>query len=500
MNLATELLHSTRDIAVIDGSDTYTHDQLRNLSLRLATGLSSDGGIAPGARVVIIAHNSAEFLIAYLAILSAGAVAIPLDPLAGDSERARDISLVRPELIITSSSEWIPEKYRNAISFLEFHSNTWRSYLKKKPMTPVERDRHDVAVMMMTAGANFQPRPAMLTHGSLSANLAQAQTAQGLDLTKKDVLLAALPMYHIFGLHVVAGLALRCGASIVISRTFDAIELANLIDHRSVTIVPGVPVLFDAFIRNRSVTIDLFSRVRLFLSGGAPMRSEVRQEFFEHFGAHIAEGYGLTEASPMVSFSRDAQREGDIGTPLTGVEVDIRDNSGAVSLVGDVGQIVVRGENVFAGYFGEREATSRMLDSNGWLFTGDIGIRNDDGSITLIDRSNDVIVVHGFSVYPSEVENVLIESELIDQVSVVGALDEKSGESVVAYVDIAGDTRDTSDPKVKRQIESELREFCSSRLARYKVPTRFEFIDDLNVRASGRPLRKSIRSALRNIE
>ncbi len=500
MNLAAELLHSSRDRAVVDGSDTYSHDQLRNLSLRLGAGLSTDGAISPGTRVVIIAHNSAEFLIAYLAILSAGAIAIPLDPHASDSERARDISLVRPDLIITSSAEWIPEKYRDAISILEFHSSTWRSYLKKKPMTPVERDRHDVAVMMMTAGANFQPRPAMLTHGSMSANLAQAKSAQDLDLTKNDVMLAALPLYHIFGLHVVAGLALSSGASIVISRTFDAIELANLISHRSITIVPGVPVLFDAFIRNTSVTIDLFSSVRLFLSGGAPMRSEVRAQFFETFGAHIAEGYGLTEASPMVSFSRDAQREGDIGIPLQGVDVDIRDSSGAVGLVGDVGQIVVRGDNIFAGYFGEREATSRMLDSNGWLFTGDIGVRNEDGSITLIDRSNDVIVVHGFSVFPSEVENVLIESDLVEQVSVVGALDEKSGESVVAYVDIAGDTRDTSDPQIRRRIENELREFCSSRLSRYKVPSRFEFIDDLNVRASGRPLRKALRSALRNIE
>lgn len=500
MNLVSDLLHTTRDSAVVDGSETFSHEQLRNVAMRVAMGLCSDNNVSPGDRIAIIAHNSAEFLIAYLAILITGAIAIPLDPHSNESERARDISLVRPELIITSSSEWIPEKYRDVIDSVEFHSETWRKYLKKKPMEPVERDRHDIAVMMMTAGANFQPRPAMLTHGSLHANLIQAKSAQGLDLTRKDVLLAALPMYHIFGLHVVAGLALHCGASIVVSRTFDAIELANLIDHYSVTIVPGVPVLFDAFIRNKSVTIDLFSRVRLFLSGGAPMRSEVRAQFFEHFGAHIAEGYGLTEASPMVSFSRDAQREGDIGIPLDGVEVDIRDSSGAVAIVGDVGQIVVRGDNVFAGYFGEREATARVLDANGWLFTGDIGVRNDDGSITLIDRSSDVIVVFGFSVFPSEVENVLIESDLVEQVSVVGALDEKSGESVVAYIDVQGDSIDTTDPRIRRRIENELREFCERRLARYKIPSRFEFIDEMNFRASGRPLRKTLRSALRNIE
>ena len=172
------------------------------------------------------------------------------------------------------------------------------------------------------------------------------------------------------------------------------------------------------------------------------------------------EGYGLTEASPMVSFISNPAREGDIGTALDGIEIGLRDSTGSQSLQGDVGQIVVRGKNVFSGYFGDKEATAKVLDKNGWLFTGDIGVEDEDGSITLIDRSSDVISVFGFSVYPSEVENVLLEVDFVDEVSVVGELDERSGE---------------------------------------KVPAKFEFISKLGLQSSARPLRKSLRSALRNI-
>lgn len=500
MNLVNLLFHNSRDRAVIDGHDKYSHEQLKSKSLRVARGLCEELSIKPGHRVAIIANNSIEFLISYLAVLSAGATAIPLNPNSSESERARDITHVRPHLIIASSREWIPESYLEAIDFLEFNSAQWRSFLKKKPYEPVERESQDIAIMMMTSGASFSPRPAMLTHGSLIANLQQAKSIEELNLSKKDVLLGALPMFHIFGLQVVAGLCLSSGACLVIARTFDPIELANIIDHEKVSIVPGVPILFDAFLRNPSITIDSLNKVRMFVSGGAPMRNDVRMKFFERFGSYIAEGYGLTEASPMISFTPNAKWEGDIGKLLEGVDVDIRDSSGSMAIEGDAGEIVVRGKNVFAGYFGEREATSRVLDPSGWLFTGDIGVRDEDGNITLIDRSSDVIVVHGFSVYPSEVENVLIECDLVEQVSVVGALDEKSGEAVLAYIRLSGDKKEGEDPKIRRGIELEIREFCVDKLARYKIPARIEFIEELDVGASTRPLRKTLRSALRNIE
>jgi len=500
MNLVNELLHESTSAALIDDQDVYSYQKINDLARSIATGLINDEHIKPDDRVVIIAHNSLEFAVSYLAVLIAGAVAIPLDPFSSDFERARDLSLVKPHLLIVSSREWIPDSYEENIPSLEFYSSRWRKYLEYSQAAVIERNDDDIAVMMMTSGSSFQPRPAMLTHGSMRENLHQAQSSEEMRLHEEDLVLLVLPMYHIFGLHVVFGFSLFSSATCVIARSFDPIELATLITSRKITVVPGVPALFDSFVREKSVTIDAFSNVRMLISGGAPMRSEMHERFKGRFGLDIAEGYGLTEASPMVSFTEKARVEGDIGKPLQGVEIDIRDKNGEVALDGDVGQIVVKGKNVFAGYFRDAKATAKVLDSNGWLFTGDIGVRNEDGTITLIDRSNDVIVVHGFSVFPSEVEKVLLQHVLVDKVAVVGELSETSGECVVAHVELKPQSQDLSDPKVVRTLEQELRDHCSNHLARYKVPSKFDFINDVKMTASSRPLRKSLRSAISNID
>jgi long-chain acyl-CoA synthetase len=494
MNLVHQFLRSSRHGALIDGSDTYSYRALSQEAARIAAGLRDDG-IADGDRVVVLANNSSEFIVTYLALLIVGAIVIPLDPRADIAERVRDLSLVKPRLIITSSDAWIPDPIADAIDTCEFHSDRWRSFAKKKPIDPVTKNDEDVAIMMMTAGARFQPRPAMLTHGSLRANLEQASAIGELALSNKDNVLGVLPMYHIFGLHIVAGLALHSEATLVISRTFDPIELSELIHRKNVSIVPGVPAMFDSFVREKSVTIDAINKVRLFVSGGAPMRSDVREAFSQKFGSRIAEGYGLTEASPLVSFTADAAIEGDIGRAVNDVDIEVRDSSGEIVLPGDVGEIVVRGPNVFAGYYNDREATKEVLDVSGWLHTGDVGLVGENGSITLIDRSSDVIVVSGFSVFPSEVENVLIGHELVRQASVVGELNDDTGESVVAYVDIVDDRNDVTDLAFRRSLEKELFEYCWARLARYKVPDRFVFIDEQGFRASSRPLKRALRAA-----
>ena len=500
MNLANTLLHDDACVALIDGSEIYSHAHLKDMALRISNALAADDVIHPGDRVALLAHNSTEFVVSYLAILCAGATAVPIDPLSSEAERARDLSLIKPHLVITSSTQGVPAPFSESVPIIEFHSPQWREFLASSPGEVMERTASDIAVMMMTAGSSFQPRPAMLTHGSLMANLEQASRVAELVLDRNDVVLGALPMYHIFGLHVVLGFSLYSLSCVVIARTFDAIELAHLINHHEISVVPGVPALFEAFTRNRSVTIDAMTHVRMYISGGAPMRLDVRDKFHERFGANIAEGYGLTEASPMVSFTAHARREGDIGESLPDVEIDIRDSSGSIGVVGDAGQIVVKGPNVFAGYYSDRDATSRVLDSNGWLFTGDIGVRNEDGSISLVERSNDVIVVNGFSVFPSEVETVLLHSDLIDAASVFGELHEECGEVPVAYIVLVDKTVDADDPRVQRQHEKIVRDHCQQYLARYKVPVRFEFVTELSLKASSRPLRKSLRSALTNID
>ena len=197
---------------------------------------------------------------------------------------------------------------------------------------------------------------------------------------------------------------------------------------------------------------------------------------------------------------------------LPGIEIDIRDSTGASSLTNDAGQIVVRGLNIFKGYFMDSNATQKVLDSNGWLYTGDIGLRDDEDSIILLERTSDVIVVDGFSVFPSEVEEVINRCELVEASAVVGELDERSGEMVLAYVQLISrnmdtpnnsNNSDTLDPlgiKEERIFEQQIRDFCLKNLARYKIPKKIIFIDEMSYSSRAKPLRKSLKRALINLD
>lgn len=510
MNIAEHFLNDSKNIALIDGKDRYTYEKLSRQSKNLAGALIDANLIKENDRVVLIANNSAEFIISYLAILCAGAICVPMDPHVTESERAHDIGLVKPNLLLCTSENLISKRISEKIPLIEFNSQRWREFIKHDPADLVEKNNDDIAVMLMSSPPGSAPRPAMLTHGSLIKNLEQAQGNKELNITNKDIVLAVLPMYHIFGLHVVAGMVLKAGATLIIARSFDAIELAYSIEHHKITIVPAIPALFEVFVNTKEVTIDQLNKVRLFISGGSVLSTATRKSFKEKFAANIGEGYGLTEASPMISFQMNPKCEGDIGQVLDGIEIDIRDSNGASGLQNDAGQIVVRGENIFKGYFNDANSTSRVLDSNAWLYTGDIGMRDEQGSIILLERASDVIVVDGFSVFPSEVQDVLNSCEVVKSSFVVGDLNESSGEIVVAYVELIGESENSSTVadgnidvgkiRQERLYEKQIREYCQNKLARYKVPAKIIFTTNISNSSRNKPLRKSLRSALANLE
>ena len=230
MNLVELFLKESKNIAVVDGKDRYTYEKLSRQSRNLAGALVDANLVKENDRVVLIANNSAEFVISCLAILAAGAVCVPMDPHVTEAERARDIGLVKPNLILCASNNWVSTRISDKIPLIEFNSNRWRDFLKHHPITVVEKNDDDIALMLMSSPPSSAPRPAMLTHGALIANLNQASNNDDLAITSKDIALAALPMYHIFGLHVVAGLILKAGATLIIGRSFDAIELAHIIE------------------------------------------------------------------------------------------------------------------------------------------------------------------------------------------------------------------------------------------------------------------------------
>jgi long-chain acyl-CoA synthetase len=255
-----------------------------------------------------------------------------------------------------------------------------------------------------------------------------------------------------------------------------------------VTVIAGVPAVYGAWLdlAEASAPRDSFATVRLAVSGAAALPVETADAMRARFGVDVHEGYGLTEASPIVTTTAigGAARAGSIGPPLPGVEVALKDVDGSGVLAGDPGEIWVRGPNVFAGYWRDPDATARVVDTDGWLHTGDVAVTDDDGWLRLVDRAKDLIIVSGFNVYPAEVEEALVEHADVAEAAVVGVPDARSGEAVVAFVVPCVGARPTA-----TQLTAHLRK----RLARYKLPTRIDFIDELPHSFAGKVPRRALR-------
>ena len=240
-----------------------------------------------------------------------------------------------------------------------------------------------------------------------------------------------VPLFHIFGLNVVLASALRSGATLVLVARFDAAAALETIRAEGVTVVPGVPTMWVAFAELADAPADAFATVRLAYSGAARLPLTTMQRVADRFGVTVAEGYGLTEASPIVTSSSGlVPQAGSVGAVLDGVELRVVDERGGDVLVGDAGEIWVRGDNVFEGYLDDPEATARVLSPDGWLRTGDIGYCDDDGRLYLVDRAKDLVIVSGFNVFPAEVEEVLAEHPAVADVGVVGVPHPQTGEAV----------------------------------------------------------------------
>jgi long-chain acyl-CoA synthetase len=248
-------------------------------------------------------------------------------------------------------------------------------------------------------------------------------------------------------------------------------------------VVPGAPPMWTAWATLPGIPADAFAGVRLATSGASKLPDETAATMARRFGLVVSEGYGLTEASPVVTTSVAGPKTGSIGRPLPGVDVRLVED-GEDALLGDSGEIWVRGPNVFAGYWGDAEATADALTPDGWLRTGDIAVADDEGNLWIVDRSKDLIIVSGFNVYPAEVEEVLVEHPGISAAAVVGVDSPYSGEAVKAYV--------VTEPGHSLE-EDGVADFCATRLARYKCPTKVMFVDELPQGLGGKVLRRQLR-------
>jgi long-chain acyl-CoA synthetase len=300
-----------------------------------------------------------------------------------------------------------------------------------------------------------------------------------------DVVLTVLPLYHIYGLNVVLGTALHAGAAVVLAERFDPGETLDLIDRYRVTVVPGAPPMYSAWLQLPEAGESAFRSVRVALSGAAPLPPEVSVAFRERFGVTIWDSYGLTEAGPGVTTNAgDDPRPGSIGRPLPGVEIRLVDEAGSDVEDEDPGEIVVRGPNLFAGYWGQERESKEAFLEGGWLRTGDVAVRDDEGYLYLVDRKKDLIIVSGFNVYPAEVEEVLVRHPAVAEAAVVGMPDERTGEAVRALVVLREGASAT---------DEEIIDFARTHLARFKIPKVMEIVPALPKHATGKVLRRAVR-------
>ena len=350
-------------------------------------------------------------------------------------------------------------------------------------------DPERLACLLYTRGSSGRPRAAMLSHRALLANIEQVAAVEPKMMHGDDVVLCVLPLFHVYGLNAVLGGVIRHRAKLVLAERFDPQGTLDLIEDEACSVVPVAPPVFGYW-RAIDGLEERLGPVRLILSGSAPLATEVIEEFSERTGIPIHQGYGLTEAAPVVTSTLRSTRlqTGSVGAALDGVEIRLVDEAGR-PLVGDSqddpGEIQIKGANLFSGYWPDG---ADGPDPEGWWSTGDIGFLDPSGDLFLVDRLKEMVIVSGFNVYPTEVEDVIRDAPGVEEAAVIGVEDDETGETVVAYVVGAGDPE---------ALEAAVRERCAERLARFKRPRRIVVVDELPLTVTGKVQKGRLRSVER---
>jgi long-chain acyl-CoA synthetase len=460
-----------------------TYAELDDASARLAA-LLVDRGVRPGDAVGLMLPNTIEFAIAYYAILRAGAVVVPMNPLL----KAREVAYYLSDscaglLFATAASASHTGAGANAAGaeVIDVDADLTALLAAYEPVpASVPRADDDVAVLLYTSGTTGQPKGAELTHANLRHNAAMTATTL-LELTPDDVVMGCLPLFHAFGQTCGLNAAICSGACLTMISRFDPATVLAAIERDHVTVFEGVPTMYGALLEHPDRSRDT-SSLRVGVSGGAALPVELLRGFEEEFATPILEGYGLSETSPVAAFNHPHQprKPGSIGTAVAGVALRLLDDQGNEVAPGAVGEIVVRGHNVMRGYRNRPEATREAIP-DGWFRTGDLARQDDEGFYFIVDRKKDLIIRGGFNVYPREIEEVLYEHPAVIEAAVVGIPDDRLGEEVGAAVAV----RTEIDP-------AEIREFVRNRVAAYKYPRRVWIVAELPKGPTGKILRREV--------
>lgn len=504
---------------------SVTWAELEDEVARLAHGLAAAGVVA-GYRVVLALENTIELVTTYLAVLRVHAVAVPVNPRSTPSELTRMLADSGSRLVVAGPAaldvvrravadlaaarageapgEDLPAELlaraadpRVVVVGAEPGPGEWAFARLRADATPVEvprvRDRERLAVLLYTSGTSGHPRAAMLSHRALLANIEQVGAVRPPMMHGDDVVLGVLPLFHVYGLNAVLGSALRHRAKLVLVREYDPETILDVVDDEACSVLPVAPPVFRHW-RADETLAERLGPVRLILSGSAPLDPVAVARFTAATGLVVHQGYGLTEAAPVVTSTLCVPppagageparpTPGSVGSALPGIELRLVDESGRAAEPGDPGEIRVRGDNLFSGYWPDG---ADGPDAEGWFSTGDVGLLDPRGELFLVDRVKELVVVSGFNVYPTEVEEVVREVEAVREAAVIGVDDDVTGEAVVAFVVAPG-----ADPA---EVVAAVQAHCAERLARFKVPGRVEVVDSLPVTVTGKVRKGTLRA------
>lgn len=484
------------------GETTLSYSIFHDKICQTANALTKKG-IGYGDKVALLCPNILQFPIIFFGILKVGATVVPLSIFFKPEEVAYHLSDSESKMFLcfAGTSEMptgkfgkegfdktesckdfisigdIAEGVQNFDDLIKDEDTHFESYTTSS---------EDTAVIIYTSGTTGKPKGAELSHINLFTNAEASTKIVAADEFEGQFVV--LPLFHIFGLTVMLLAGIRKSLHLILLPKFDAKTVYQLIDHFDVKIFAGVPSMYWALLNEEDTeeSRNVIKKLRICLSGGASLPVKIINEFEDRFGVPIIEGYGMSEGSPVVTFNQlDVGRKpGSIGTPIWGVEVKIVDDNYNELPAGEKGELIYRGPNVMKAYYKKHKETEEVL-KNGWLFSGDIAVKDEDGFFFIVDRKKEMIIRGGMNVYPREVEELMMRHSDISMVAIVGIHDEKLGEEIKAFV---------VKKKESKVSEEDIKGWTKERIAQYKYPRIIEFIDELPLSATGKILKKNLKT------
>jgi long-chain acyl-CoA synthetase len=451
--------------AIKQGEHILTYAALDGAAARCAT-LLAERGVGAGDRVALIMPNVAYFPIVYYAILRLGAIVVPMNPLlkAGEISYAWGDAKAEVAVVFALFAEEAGKaaEVTGTDVLVVTPGEFEKSLAGAEPTEAVaERAAADTAVILYTSGTTGNPKGAELTHDNLGSNV-RTDLETLMPLGPGDVVFGGLPLFHSFGQTVGLNAAIAAGACLTLLPKFDGEEALRIVAEDRVTVFLGVPTMYMALLAVPDPGRFDTTKLRLAASGGASLPVEVLYEVQRRFGFQLLEGYGLSETSPIASFNHPDRpaKAGSVGIPIAGVEFQLWGPDDTEVAEGEVGEIVIRGENVMKGYWNNPNATAEAM-RGGWFHSGDLATRDEDGFYFIVDRKKDMIIRNGMNVYPREVEEVLYTHPAVAEAAVFGVPDALHGEEIACLVSLKEGAEATED---------EIRDFVASKIAAYKYP------------------------------